>query len=598
MTLRARTTKPPSIRTRIRSQFEGEDRQQATVTVLFALVIGAVVLILLGAIALNWYNENLRPLARVAQTEVGPQLLRNRLALEQWRLDLEGNRLTQANIDGQIDAETLAARQQELQQRATALGTTGLDDLIDVIYQSQLATEEGVTVTDADVDAAVAKELAGVEKRHILGIGVKPVSTAGADQAPSISDQRAALEKAEAALAALNSGQAFADVAAQYSTDATAQTGGDMGLLSEVAVPDANWASELFKLDLNGTTGVVRGADGVYRIGQVTEIQPAGEQPGLHDDLAKKVPDAGLRDLLRYEVGAQLVNDKITNAALAETPEQARIAIISVAGAFTDDPANAEGEVDYSEVVFAPNDDVEVAPELPEGDAAWEAARVEAQAAFDQLNALTAGETRAEAFRQMATDNSDSPTSQDGGAAGFSTRSTLPDAVGTALFDTPHTKGDLIGPIRGDAGYYVLLYNERRDSPEQRVQAIQDLLAQPGADFTQIAKDHSDGTEAADGGEVGWVTRDQLATDLVEKIFALTPGQVSEPIELQDTHYFIKLEEKANRALDPDQVPDVRANAFTNWFTPKRDQAKIDGVIVVSGEAPPDAVPSDDSGGG
>ena len=268
MTLRARTTKPPSIRTRIRSQFEGEDRQQATVTVLFALVIGAVVLILLGAIALNWYNENLRPLARVAQTEVGPQLLRNRLALEQWRLDLEGNRLTQANIDGQIDADTLAARQQELSQRASALSTTGLDDLIDVIYQSQLATEEGLTVTDADVDAAVAKELAGVEKRHILGIAVKPVATAGADQAPSISDQRAALEKAEAALAALNSGQAFADVAAQYSTTRQPRPAETWACLSEVAVPDANWASELFKLDLNGTTGVVRGADGVYRIGR------------------------------------------------------------------------------------------------------------------------------------------------------------------------------------------------------------------------------------------------------------------------------------------------------------------------------------------
>ena len=83
----------------------------------------------------------------------------------------------------------------------------------------------------------------------------------------------------------------------------------------------------------------------------------------------------------------------------------------------------------------------------------------------------------------------------------------------------------------------------------------------------------------------------------MDKIFALTPGQVSEPIELQDTHYFIKLEEKANRALDPDQVPDVRANAFTNWFTPKRDQAKIDGIIVVAGEAPPDAVPTDSGGG-
>jgi parvulin-like peptidyl-prolyl isomerase len=583
MTLRPRTTRPASRVTRFRRLFEGEERQQAVVTVLFLVVIAAVVLILLGAVGLAYYNDNLRPLARVGSVEVGPQFLKDRLELEQWRINLESNRLAQAKIDNQIDAATLSARQSELDQRTQALSTTGLEDLIDLIYQSQLAADEGVTVTDADVDAAVAKVFAGVEKRHVLAIVITPVAAEGADASPTIAERRAALEKAEAALTAVQSGRPWAEVAAEFSSDPSAQTGGDLGNLSQVAVSDADFGEKLFELESGGTTGIVRGADGVYRIGRVMEITAAGEQPGLRDELTKLVPETSLRDLVRYEVTAKELKDKITTAALAETPEQVRIAIISIEGAYSGDALDAQGEVDYSEIVFAPGDDVGVAPLLPAEDPAWEKARVEAQAAFDELNALT-GDARKERFAAIATDQSDSDTGQDGGAVGPTTRSIPPQAVGDALFDTPHQPGDLIGPVRADAAWYVLLFNKRQDSPEQRVKAVQDLLAQPGADFAQIAKDKSEGPEAADGGEVGWLTRDQLAAELVDPVFALSPGGVTEPLELQDTHYFIKVEEKANRPPDADQVPDIEAAAFDNWYAPKKDQAKTDGVIVISGE--------------
>ena len=306
----------------------------------------------------------------------------------------------------------------------------------------------------------------------------------------------------------------------------------------------------------------------------MTEIQPAGEQPGLHDDLATKVPDAALRDLLRYEVGAQLVNDKITNAALAETPEQARIAIISVDGAFTDDPVAAEGEVDYSEIVFAPNDDMEVAPELPEDDAAWEAARVEAQAAFDRAERPYRGrgsrrEVPADGHRQQRL--ADQPGWRRGRL--HHAQHSCPGQFGDALFDTPHNKGDLIGPIRGETGYYVLLFNERRDSPRAaRNQTVQDLLASRRrlrADRQGPLRGHRGGRRRRSG----WVTRDQLATDLVDKIFALTPGQLSEPIELSSDTLLLHqaLEEKAKRPLDPDQV---RACCATPGLHQLRSSAK------------------------
>lgn len=566
--------------------FEGEERQQAVVTVLFILAIAAVVLILLGAIGLTWYNENVRALARVGSFEVGPQLVRHHVAIQQWRIDLEGNRLQAANVAGEIDLDTYTARNSELEQESQDLTTNALNNVIDLLYQAQLAPEEGISVTDADVDARLAETFAGVERRHVLAIVVQPVVAADSESAtPSLAERRQALERAQAALGAVQGGQDWATVAREFSTDESAATGGDLGVISEVAVPDRAWGEEVFKLELNGTTGIVRGSDGAYRIGRVTEIQAAAEQPGLREQLTKEVPESSLRELLRHEIAAERLNEKITAAALAETPEQARISRIFIEGLEdTGDPIEEQGQVDYSEIVYAPNDNLEDAPDLPAEDPAWGAAQQEAQAAFDELNAIPAGDARDIRLAAVATAVSDSPTGEDGGAVGFVSRSIPPTAIADALFDTTHNAGDLIGPIRGDAGYYVLLFHERRGSPAQRVQQVKDLLAQPGADFAAIAREWSEGPEAEDGGEVGWLTKDQLDEEIREAVFALAPGQISETIEFQGGHNIVKMEEKGPRAPDPDQIPDLKAVAFDEWYTAKRTQALADDVIVIPGQ--------------
>jgi parvulin-like peptidyl-prolyl isomerase len=564
--------------------FEGEERQQAAVTALFILAIIAIVAILLGAIGLAWYNDNIRPLARVGSVEVGPQQLRDHVNLRQWRIQTEMNRLTQANIDQQIDAATLQTKMTALQSEQEGLQSTALDDLVDLIYQNQLAGPEGITVTDSDVDAAIAEEFNSVEKRHVLAIFVKPADPADPTEDVSNSDRIAALAKAEEALAAINAGRPWADVAREFSTDASASNGGDYGIVTEISVVDEEWGDRLFELPLNGTTGVVRGEDGTYRIGRVTEIMDAPEEPGLREQLREEVSDSALRELIRQEVTVQKLKDKITTAALAETPEQARIALIYIAGLSTGDEEEAQGEIDYSEIAFAPNNDLEVAPQLPEGDAAWETARTQAQAAFDQIMALTAGELRTEKFREIASTDNDSPSSEQEGAVGFQTRSLPPTEVADALWDTPHQPNDIIGPIKTDAAYYILLFHERRESAEQRIAKVKEELAKPGADFAALAKEYSDGPEAEEGGEVGWVSRSQLSEDIVNSVFELGVGQVSEPLELGEGHYFIKVEEKMNRALDPDQIPEIRASAFDNWYGPKRDEAEAAGTIVFAGD--------------
>lgn len=582
MTLRPRRQRN-SISVRLGRLVEGEERQQTLVTALFVAAIGAVALILVGAIALSWYNDNLRALARVGSVEVGPQLFRDRLELEQWRIEREEGRITQAQIEGDIDAATAQALQQALQQRAQALQTTGLEDLIDLIFKSQLATERGIIVSDADVDNELRDELAGFETRHVLAIVVEP-QAADEENGPTIVERRVALDQAEAALAAIGQGREWSEVALQYSTDDSAQSGGDLGLLSRSGVGDRDFAEALFRLDQDGTTGIVRGADGAYRIGRVTEIVVAPEQPGARADLTALVPEANLRDLLRYEVAADRLEEDVVAEALTETPEQVRIAVIYIEGLSTGDPEDEEGEIDYSEIVFAPDDDLIGAPDLAEDDPAWGAAKAEADATFAQLNAIPDIRVRQPRFEQIAAEVSDSPSSEQGGAVGFVTRSIPPIEVGDALFDATHTEGALIGPIRGEAAWYVLMFHERRASPEDRLKAVQDALAAPGADFGTVARELSEGPEKDDGGEVGWLTRDQLTEELADDVYKLQVDQVSEALELGDGHYFIKLQEKAVRPLDADQIPAIRQNAFDDWYAEKKDAAEANDTIVRAGE--------------
>lgn len=579
MTFRPRRRSRLGIGARVRRLFEGEERQQATITALFVGAIVVVVLAMVGAIALAWYNDNLRALARVGSVEIQPQLVRDWVALETWRNARDQDRVTMALQNGEIDQPTASARLQSLADDLEALSTNALDDLIDTVFQSQLAPAEGITVTTDQVDALLAKEFAGVERRHMWEIVIKPVA---ADPAagPTSTEQRAALEKAQQALAAINAGTDWATVAHEFSTGDSEPAGGDLGIATANKIDELEFERQMFALPLNGTTGIVRGIDGNYRIGRVTEILPAGEAVGLRDKLLSQVSEENVRKLLTYEVAATALRDKITNEALAETPEQARIAVIYIDGEVSTDPIATQGEVDYSEIVFAPGDSLDDTPAA--NDPAWAKALADAQAIYDQLKAITDPEQRKIKFAELAQQQSDSDTGQDGGSVGFVTRDLPPTAIGDALFTGTFAESDIVGagPIKGDDAYYVLLFNERRASVADRIQAVKDALAVPGADFSAVARELSEGPEKEDGGEIGWLTRDQLTKEIADTVFSLTVGTVSDPVTLGIGQYFIKLEEKMVRALDPDQIPSIRSTAFDDWFSEKKTAAEDDGTIT------------------
>ncbi len=131
MTLKTRKPEHIGIRARIGGYVSTEEGQQTAVTLMFIGTIVIVALILLGAIAINWYNDNLRPLGKVGSTEIAPQLLRDDVNLEQWRISRDESRITEAQIAGTIDADTATAKQSDLDSRSQNMSTTALDSLVD-----------------------------------------------------------------------------------------------------------------------------------------------------------------------------------------------------------------------------------------------------------------------------------------------------------------------------------------------------------------------------------------------------------------------------------------------------------------------------------
>ncbi len=588
MTYRQRQT----TRRRRLSFLHDEDRQQFVVTAAFALLIALLVVMLVAAVALAYYNENIRAVARVGEVEIAPGMVRDRAALLRERLNIEEGRVIQAQINGEIDDAALAERKADIAQRQSELGITAIEGLIDLVYQAQLAAERAIVVSDEDVDARAAQEASGPERREVLAIFVEP-QAADEDGAPSLRERREARERAESALEELEAGAEWADVAREYSTHESAEQGGELGVISRDGSIDEAFTEALFRLPESGTTPVVAGSDGTYRIGRAVAILPGDEEPGTRSRLLSDISEERYREFLRYELTAERLREQVEAEAIGATVEQVRLANILISDTEeTDDPDASEGEIRYSEIVYAPNNDVELAPEQPADDPAWGAAQAEAEATVVELAAIEDADQMAERFAEIAREDSDSPVSADrGGDRGFESRGLMPEPIGAALFDEQHEEGELIGPVRSDAGYVVLLFHERRAAPQERLQAVQDALAQPDADFEEVARQYSDADDAEDGGELGWFTREMLPDEVAEPVFELQTGDVSEPIEFGTSTYFFKALERATRPLDADQVQQVRATAFENWYAPLKDEAEAQGVIVRAEGFEPEASP-------
>ena len=76
------------------------------------------------------------------------------------------------------------------------------------------------------------------------------------------------------------------------------------------------------------------------------------------------------------------------------------------------------------------------------------------------------------------------------------------------------------------------------------------ILAQlkGGADFATLAKEKSKDPGGADGGDLGYFTKEQMVPEFAEVAFKLDKGQLSDPVKTQFGWHIIKVEDKRIQA--------------------------------------------------
>jgi peptidyl-prolyl cis-trans isomerase C len=125
---------------------------------------------------------------------------------------------------------------------------------------------------------------------------------------------------------------------------------------------------------------------------------------------------------------------------------------------------------------------------------------------------------------------------------------------------------------------------------EDEAKAIEAQLKQ-GADFATLAKQKSKDPGGANGGDLGWFTKDQMVPEFAAAAFKLDKGQISDPVHTQFGWHIIQVVDKRTKPTPTfDEVKGqlktyVEHRAQSELVESLRKSAKIEHI----GEAAPPA---------
>jgi len=568
MTFRAK----PVVKREQRSPWHSQDRRNFFLNLGFGVVVVAAVVILAVAVGFTYYNDHFASVGSVGGTSISKDELRDRARIEQWRLSEAGARIRTEVAAGHLTQAQADLQNQIIAQQEQQLVPLALERLIDTKIQSGLATTEGIAVTEADIDAQMVVEATTPEKRHAWVIEVAPEVTGEAVE-PTEAQKTAAKAKADQALRDLQGGKPWEEIAKVVSTDAsTAPQAGDLGWLqADDSQADEGYLSAIFAAEANVPTAVVEGADGVYRIGRVTEIAAESVDPAYDD---KIVNEGGLelakyREAVRGDVIRDRLEDKVVAEAIKPGPQR-DVQELYISEATATLPADA---VKVRHILYSPKDDPAAAQggEIPADDPSWAQAKADADAAWAKIQA------DADLFDSIARAESDEePARGPDGSGGVlpsyvSADSTYVESFSKPILDADPSDGQLIGPIKTEFGYHIVqVLNHRPDPNEIKAKA------DGGADFGQLAKDLSEGAEAEQGGSLGWVAKGQLDERLIAAIFDTEIGKTSQVLPIpEDGIYLYKVLAEETRTPEGRQLEEITASAFNEWYALKKASVQI-----------------------
>lgn len=540
----------------------------------FGLTILAAILLLVLAWAVSWYGEHLATVGSVNGQGITRDQFRTQLEINTFRTDYQQRRISTLLTAGRIrtaDAEARLAILDERTQRASAIA---LEQLIDGMIQAELAEAEGITVTDAEIDERLTAEATTPELRRAWMIAIEPQVPEG-ESAPDDPARAEARAKADKALADLRGGKDWETVARSVSSDPSREQAGDLGFIDEDAALDPAFVDALMAAEADTPTGVVEGADGVLRIGRVTQVVPAQVDPTLASQVETEgIALADFRAALRRDAVREKLDEKIVAGYLEPGPQRLVSEIYLEGGA----SEGAEGAVKARHILYSPNDDPQAAGDLPEGDPAWAAAEAEARATYEELKADI---SQFDAVARAESDEGSARTTG-GKLPYFSPEDPIDPAFAEAVFAPGLEPGQLLEPVRSQFGWHVIQVM-RHPTDIAWAGRLKEQLEAGTLTFAEAARDNSDRAEAAEGGSLGWVARGQLDEAREQAIFAAPIGKVSEPLSLPGQGVSLFLVEKEEvREPDAEQRAALERSAFSRWYAKRKAEYQVTRDASVS----------------
>lgn len=562
MTYRAR----PVAKRRRSAGWDSDERRTALINGGFILAIVVAILILVGYGGWSWYSDHWGTAASVNGVTLTRDQLRTQVAIDTFRVKYAEHRIQDLLTAGHVTQQGAASQMSSLDQELSSIGSVALEDMIDSTLQAKLAGDAGIVVNASDIDAQMTKDATLDEQRHVWMIEIEPQVDPTTGQVGD-AQKAAAKQKAEDALAQLRSGSSWDSIAKTVSTATSAPQAGDLGWLPEQSGYDAGFMTAVFAAQLNSPTDVVVGPDGTARIGRVTEITPAQ----VDQAYSVKIQDAGInlgdyRNAVKAEVILAKLTDKVV-ADLSKPSLQRQVLQI-----YLPQSQAAATSVKVREILFAPNHDPAGAKNLPASDPAWQAAKAEAFAAYQQL------QLDPSKFDAIARDQSDDTGTKDlGGKLPYEDpASALDPAFSKAIFQPGLRQFEILPPVQTTFGWHVIQFMHAFGAGDAAWLADVKARAEAGIDFGQLARDNGEGTEAKAGGDIGWVVKGQLDPTKQDAIFATPVGSISDVVTVpNDGTYLFKIEAEQTRTPDATQIATFKASGFSNWYQQQKAGATI-----------------------
>ncbi|MBI5790804.1 MAG: peptidylprolyl isomerase [Rhodocyclales bacterium] len=227
-----------------------------------------------------------------------------------------------------------------------------------------------------------------------------------------------------------------------------------------------------------------------------------------------------------------------------------------------------------------------------------------AQAALDQLR-------RGENFAKVAASYSDAPDGLSGGDMGARPLDRLPALYAEAVKKLK--PGETSDILRSPAGFHIIKLVARQGGggPKEAVALkqtrarhilikVNELVSEAearrklvglkerldnGADFAELARQHSNDLSAAKGGDLGWMYQGDTVPDFEKAMDALKLNQISEPVQSPFGFHLIQVQERRTedataerQRLTARQVLRERKSdeAYQDWVRQMRDRAYVE----------------------